>query len=262
MPDKDVFETITPLPNLGSLQALLTRLGFYADLSKNDEALISGIEGTLRTYDRNTSIVTAGETMMSTLIMRTGWAIRYKELEDGRRQILNVLLPGDIFDLQVLVAAQADHNVMSVTEVSVFSVPPHVVQDMLRASGTLTMAFWWTQVQEEAFLREQIVRNGRHTAREKIGSFLLELHRRAQIVDEAGEHGFRLPLTQTHIADALGLTPIHTNRVLKWLANAGYIVRDRSWIMFKDADSLAELCEFDPSYFHLNAYKMRLLHLN
>jgi CRP-like cAMP-binding protein len=243
-------------------QALLKRLRFYTDLTANDEAIIAAIDGKSIDFSRNTSIVTAGEMMTSTLIMRKGWAIRYKELEDGRRQILNVLLPGDIFDLQVLVAAQADHNVMSVTDVSVFSVPASAVQNMLRGSGTLTMAFWWTQVQEEAFLREQIVRNGRHTAREKIGSFLLELHRRAQIVDEAGEYGFRLPLTQTHIADALGLTPIHTNRVLKWLAQAGYIERDRSWIMFKDPDGLAELCEFDPSYFHLDAYKMRLLNGN
>ncbi len=262
MPDDEPFQKTMPMQNSAPQQALLKRLRFYTDLTKTDEAIIAGIAGKIIDFNRNTSIVTAGETMASTLIMRKGWAIRYKELEDGRRQILNVLLPGDIFDLQVLVAAQADHNVMSVTDVSVFSVPPIAVQNMLRGSGTLTMAFWWTQVQEEAFLREQIVRNGRHTAREKIGSFLLELHRRAQIVDEAGEHGFRLPLTQTHIADALGLTPIHTNRVLKWLVNAGYIERDRSWIMFRDADALAELCEFDPSYFHLDAYKMRLLNGN
>src|SRR3546814_4756770 len=86
---------------------------------------------------------------------------------------------------------------------------------MLAGSGPLTMAFWWTQVQEEAFLREQIVRNGRQTAQERIGHLLLELHRRAQIVDQASADAMPLPLTQTQIADTLGLTPIHTNRVLR-----------------------------------------------
>jgi CRP-like cAMP-binding protein len=251
---------LTPAAELPT--ALLRRLRFYTDLTHLDETIIANIDGQHRQYDRNVNIVTAGQKMTDTLVMRKGWAIRYKELEDGRRQILNVLLPGDIFDLQVLVAAEADHNVMSVTNVTVFSVKPAVMRKILAESGTLTMAFWWTQVQEEAFLREQIVRNGRQTARERIGSFLLELHRRAQIVDEAGEHGFKLPLTQTHIADALGLTPIHTNRVLQQLSREGYIERDRSWILFRNADALAELCEFDPSYFHLDAYKMRLSHIS
>lgn len=245
-------------PQDGPQRALLNRLRFYTDLTEADEATIRALSGQTSEHERGQKIVTAGQKMTNTLIMRKGWAIRYKTLEDGRRQILNVLLPGDIFDLQVLVAAEADHNVMSVTDVSLYSIPPHAMRQMLLGSGSLTMAFWWTQVQEEAFLREQIVRNGRQTARERIGNFLLELHRRAQIVDEAGEHGFRLPLTQTHIADALGLTPIHTNRVLRKFVHDGYIVRDRSWIWFKDADALAALCEFDPSYFHLDAFKMRL----
>jgi CRP-like cAMP-binding protein len=261
MPDIQSSPKTTELNSAALPNALIKRLRFYTDLTKGDEEIVDNMGGKVQTFDRHVNIVTAGQKMASTLIMRSGWAIRFKELEDGRRQILNVLLPGDIFDLQVLVAAQADHNVMSVTEVSVFSVPPETMQKMLVGSGTLTMALWWTQVQEEAFLREQIVRNGRHSAREKIGSFLLELHRRAQIVDQAETDGFRLPLTQAHIADALGLTPIHTNRILRQLAREGYIDRDRHHIRFKDADALAELCEFDPGYFHLDAYQRRLIPL-
>jgi CRP-like cAMP-binding protein len=243
------------------LNALLKRLRFYSDMTDADEAVLAQLAGQTREHLRGSEIVSAGQMMASTLIMRKGWAVRYKTLEDGRRQILNVLLPGDIFDLQVLVAAEADHSVMAVTDVSVFSVPPSAMRKMLVGSGALTMAFWWTQVQEEAFLREQIVRNGRQTARESVGSLLMELHRRAQIVDEATELGFKLPLTQTHIADALGLTPIHTNRILRRLVSDGYIGRDRNWIWFKDADALATLCEFDPGYFHLDAYRMRLKNL-
>ncbi len=239
--------------------ALLKRLHFYTNLSKEDQAAVVNLAGIIRQYERGIDVVSAGQNLSATLIMRSGWAVRYKALEDGRRQILNVLLPGDIFDLQVLVAAEADHSVMAVTNVSVFSVSPSAMTEILGKTATLTMAFWWTQVQEEAFLREQIVRNGRQTAKERIGSLLLELHRRAQIVDEAVQHdGFKLPLTQTHIADALGLTPIHTNRTLRALQRQGYIERDRNWIWFKDADGLAELCDFDPAYFHIDAYDRRL----
>jgi CRP-like cAMP-binding protein len=239
--------------------ALLKRLHFYTNLSKDDQSAVIDVAGSVKQYERGMDIVSSGQKLSATLIMCSGWAARYKTLEDGRRQILNVLLPGDIFDLQVLVAAEADHSVMAVTNVSVFSVPPSAIRELLSRTATLTSAFWWTQVQEEAFLREQILRNGRQTARERVGSLLLELHRRAQIVDEAAQaDGFKLPLTQTHIADALGLTPIHTNRTLRQLQRDGYIERDRNWIWFLDADGLAEICDFDPSYFHLDAFDRRL----
>lgn len=243
------------------LQSLLNRLKFYTDLKPEDEQKLRELPGHVRQYDRNIEIIAAGQKMSNLLIMSSGWAVRYKSLEDGRRQILNVLLPGDIFDLQVFVAAEADHSIMSVTAISVFTVQLGDMRHALVDSGTLTMGFWWTQVQEEAFLREQIIRNGRQTARERVGNFLMELHRRAQIVNEATRDGLRLPLTQTHIADALGLTPIHTNRVLRQLEQDGYIERDRNWIVFKDANALAEICEFDPSYFHLDAFRMRLKHI-
>ena len=114
------------------------------------------------------------------------------------------------------------------------------------------------QVQEEAFLREQIVRNGKQTARERIGHFLLELYRRVLITGAGNGDGFRVPLTQTVIADALGLTPIHTNRVLRQLERDGLLERNNGWILFRDQARLAEISQFDSSYFHLDAFRMRL----
>lgn len=251
MPKEILEQDVPPL-------ALARRLRFYADLTSDDESVIASIAGQARDYRRNEHVILAGQMMEQVLIMHKGWAVRYKILDDGRRQILNVLLPGDIFDLQVLVAAEADHGVLAITDVSVYAVEPATMRKLLLTSNTLGMAFWWTQVQEEAFLREQIVRNGRQTARESIGNFLLELHRRAQIADEARGAGFQFPLTQTHIADALGLTHVHTNRVLRQLVHDGYIERDRNWICFIDANALAKICDFDPSYFHIDAFAKRL----
>lgn len=241
-----------------TLEALVARLSYYSQLGDGDRATLLALGGKVRNFSANAEIIGAGQRMDAVLVMREGWAARYKELEDGRRQILNILLPGDIFDLQVLVAAEADHGVLAVTQGSLYAIPPQAVRDLLAGSGSLTMAFWWTQVQEEAFLREQIVRNGRQTAQERIGHLLLELHRRAQIVNLTQGDAMRLPLTQTQIADTLGLTPIHTNRVLRRLVREGYIETDRQWIRFLDADALAAMCDFDPSYFHLDAFRMRL----
>jgi CRP-like cAMP-binding protein len=239
-------------------QALLRRISFYADLDEVDQQVIMQIDGREQSFEKNTEIVDAGQEMESVLIVKEGWAIRYKTLEDGRRQVLNVLLPGDMFDLQVLVAAEADHSVKTVTSLTGLSVRPSVFRRLLTESGKLTLAFWWMQVQEEAFLREQIVRNGKQTARERIGHFLLELYRRVRITGAGNGDGFRVPLTQTVIADALGLTPIHTNRVLRQLERDGLLERDNGWILFRDEARLAEISQFDPSYFHLDAFRMRL----
>ncbi|WP_373491018.1 Crp/Fnr family transcriptional regulator [Parasphingorhabdus sp.] len=238
--------------------ALLRRISFYADLDETDQQVIMQIEGREQHFEKNKEIVDAGQEMDSVLIVKEGWAIRYKTLEDGRRQVLNVLLPGDMFDLQVLVAAEADHSVSTVTDLTALSVRPSDFQRLLTESGKLTLAFWWMQVQEEAFLREQIIRNGKQTARERIGHFLLELYRRVLITGAGSGDGFRVPLTQTVIADALGLTPIHTNRVLRQLERDGLLERKNGWILFKDEARLAEISQFDPSYFHLDAFRMRL----
>tara|TARA_R100001244_G_scaffold6593_35_gene8458 strand:+ start:27231 stop:27968 length:738 start_codon:yes stop_codon:yes gene_type:complete len=239
-------------------KALLRRISFYADLDDIDRQVIMQIDGREQHYEKNTEIVDAGQELDSVLIVKEGWAIRYKMLEDGRRQVLNVLLPGDMFDLQVLVAAEADHSVKSVTSLSCLSVRPAEFRRLLTESGKLTLAFWWMQVQEEAFLREQIVRNGKQTARERIGHFLLELYRRVLITGAGNGDGFRVPLTQTVIADALGLTPIHTNRVLRQLERDGLLERNNGWILFRDQARLAEISQFDSSYFHLDAFRMRL----
>ncbi len=241
-----------------ALEALIARLQYYSDLGDSEREALARLGGKVRSFAANSEIITAGQAMDAVLVMREGWAARFKTLEDGRRQILNILLPGDIFDLQVLVAAEADHSVVTVTAGSLYAMSPGAVRAMLAGSGALTMAFWWTQVQEEAFLREQIIRNGRQSAQERIGHLLLELHRRAQIVNQAGADTLRLPLTQTQIADTLGLTPIHTNRVLRRLVRAGYIETNRQWIRFLEPDALAQMCDFDPSYFHLDAFRMRL----
>lgn len=239
-------------------EALLRRISFYADLDDKDKSEVRALKGHEKRFPRNTEVIDAGQQLDSVLIVKEGWAIRYKTLDDGRRQVLNVLLPGDMFDLQVLVAAEADHSVLAVTDLETLSIKPSTFRDILTESGKLTLAFWWMQVQEEAFLREQIIRNGQQTARERIGHFLLELHRRVQIVKKGTRDGFRLPLTQPVIADALGLTPIHTNRVLRQLERDGLIEREKGWVVFQDAERLAEISDFDPSYFHLDAFRMRL----
>jgi CRP-like cAMP-binding protein len=241
------------------MKSLVKRLSHYTELSDGDLARLNAVRVQRQTVARGRDIVVAGQELARALVVEKGWAIRYQSLDDGRRQVLNILMPGDMFDMQVFVAAKADHSVMSVTDVDLATVVPgDVLTSLFRGGENLSLAFWWAAVQEEAILRQQIVRNGRRTALERVAHFLLELHRRAMIVDEAEHNGFHFPLTQTIIADALGLSHIHVNRILGRLTAQGYIKRDRSWIELVDKHALARICEFDPAYLNIGPFAKRM----
>ncbi len=237
---------------------LLKRLRYYCDLDDDTSRPLLDMPGRVMEAPRGTDLIVAGDAPTHGFVVETGWAIRYTLLSDGRRQVLNVLMPGDIFDLQVFIAAEADHSVTAITDMTLKTFKAEDLLNLFNLSGRLAQALWWASVQEEAMLREQIVRNGRRNAAERIAHFLLELHRRALVVGEGSGDGFRLPMTQTLIGDALGLTSIHVNRILKRFRDEGMIRRTGQWIELTDINALVELCDFDPSYLHLDAYPRRL----
>ncbi|HEX7775109.1 MAG TPA: Crp/Fnr family transcriptional regulator [Parvibaculum sp.] len=241
------------------MEPLIRRLSHYTELSEADRARLGALRTQRQSAERGRDIIVAGQALTRALVVHKGWAVRYQMLDDGRRQILNILLPGDMFDMQVFVAAKADHSVMAVTDMELITVAPQdVVLNLFRGDENLSLAFWWAAVQEEAILRQQIVRNGRRTATERVAHFLMELHRRALIIDEAKQNGFHFPLTQTIIGDALGLSHIHVNRILGRLTAQGYIERDRNWIELADARGLAQICDFDPSYLNIGPFPRRM----
>lgn len=240
------------------MMPLYRRLSYYSELDDGDFVQLKSLKLQRQSAKRGEDIIVAGESPSRAFVVEEGWAIRYQMLDDGRRQILNVLMPGDMFDLQVFVAAEADHSVMAVTDMELSTAAPAEIMAALHKSRSLGLALWWAAVQEEAILRQQIVRNGRRTARERVVHFLLELHRRARIVDEGNKNGFHLPLTQTVIGDALGLSHIHVNRVLRRLTRDGYIRKDRTWIELIEPEKLVAICDFDPSYLELGAAMKRM----
>lgn len=233
------------------MQALANRLSQYVsnadlvcqtirELNPRDSD-ISPDEDIIRTGDRSGRL----------FIIREGWTIRYRMLEDGRRQIVNFMLPGDIFDLHALSGLEADHTVTAVTRTRIIEIENAPFVAALRSNGEFASAFWWAAVQEESILREQIVRVGRRTARERIAHLLLELQRRLACALGGKDNNLVLPVTRTDLADALGLTPVHVSRTMSWLSSAGLIEQKRGVVSIVDRPRLARLAHFDDDYLHL-----------
>lgn len=203
------------------------------------------------TFLRGIDVVRQGQPAHHVYVIAAGWLIRFRMLKDGRRQITNFMLPGDIFDLQALADLQADHSIRSLTPVTCFKIKNEEFLALLRRSGALASAFWWAAVQEESILREQIVRIGRRSALERIGHLLLELHRRlTAVTGEGTSRDLPLPVTRAEIADALGLTPVHVSRTMSAMRKSGIIDEGRGVVSILDRDRLANMAHFDDDYLH------------
>lgn len=149
--------------------------------------------------------------------LRSGWAFRYRTLADGRRQILNFLLPGDFIGLQAEMTGKTPHGVETLTAANVCIFPRTGLWDLYRSYPSLGYDLTWLAAHEELIVDENLLSAGRRSALERIAMLLVHLYKRAESVGEGGADGVLFPINQQHIADALGLSLVHTNKTLRRL---------------------------------------------
>jgi CRP-like cAMP-binding protein len=179
-----------------------------------------------------------------------GWAARYKVVPDGSRQITAILVPGDFCDLHITILGEMDHGITALTRVKVALVPHLVMENLPVDRPQLGRALWWATLVDEATLRAWIVNLGRRDAAERVAHLFCELHARLKLVGLADEDDFSLPLTQEILADALGLTPVHINRVLQRLRSQDLIELEGGELRILNLPHLRKLAGFDPTYLH------------
>ncbi len=174
----------------------------------------------------------------------SGWAIRYKTLEGGRRQILNVLLPGDFVGLQQKMSDAASHGVEAITDVHVCRFARDAVWTLHRELPSLGYDVTWLAAHENSLVDDNLLSVGRRTALERAAAMLLTLYARALAHDPAGGDGIGVffPLTQQHLADVLGLSLVHTNRTLRELQRRGlYEMRPGARLVLPDQPTMARV---------------------
>jgi len=237
------------------MDMIINRIAHYADIAIPQFQELLSVPHRVEIREPGQEIVNSGEVVDYVFIVEEGWAIRYQLLDDGRRQIVNFMLPGDCFDLMSLTKAKSDHNVSAATQVKLRRIKSDDFLSVIKTNPELATAFWWVAIQEESILREQIVRNGRMSAKERIASLILELNRRLSISTGLQDNSLHLPVPRTHLADALGLSVVHVSRTLAWLKREGYIATEPGMIHILKRDAMAEMAEFED--LHLNIAKLR-----
>ncbi len=174
-----------------------------------------------RSLPAGTDIIHPGQEGAELHTLFSGWAFRYKTLPDGRRQILNFLLPGDLVGLQASLLAAAQHGIEALTDVELCVFPRKRIWDLFERMPRLAYEAAWLGSREESLIDENLTSVGQRNASERILALVVSLYRRAEALGLVRDRSFRFPPTQQHMADALGLSLVHTSKTWSKLRRAG-----------------------------------------
>ena len=229
---------------------LIRKLQAFAPLPEADRRLLDEISRGARDVGPREDLVREGDAPRDVQLVLGGFACRYKVLADGRRHIMAYLVPGDFCDLHVVILKEMDHAIATLSPCRVVSIPRERILELTERPA-LARALWWAALVDEAVLREWLVNIGARTAEERVAHLLCELLVRLRTVGLADGGGFELPITQAEIADTMGLTHIHVNRVLQRLRADGAITLKERRLVILDPGRLMAFSGFNPNYLHL-----------
>jgi len=232
---------------------LLKKLMQFSDFSSDDKSLINALTSDRqRLYGAREDIVREGEHSADIHVVLTGLACRYKHLEDGSRQIMAFLVPGDPCDSEIFILDKMDHSIGTLSPSIVAAVSGARMKQLLLNRGSIALAFWWNTLQDEGVLRERIIDEGRRDAYGRIGFLIYEIFLRSRAFGVIDGQTFDFPVTQVDLADATGLTPVHVNRMLRQFREENLIAIDgKTWTVL-DPQGLRKAVGYEASYLHLD----------
>jgi CRP-like cAMP-binding protein len=229
----------------------LTRHPFVARLLQHNGLSAADLKSFVAIVDdlsirRRHDLVVDGSEYRKLCFVRDGFAVRYKLLRNGKRQIVNVVLPGDVVGMPNSFYERAAYSVTAITDLTVNVCSLESYVQLCYRRPQFALALCWMAVQEAATNAEHVINLGRRTPLERLSHFLLELHARLRIVSRAEADAFTLPFSQEILADVLGLSVPHLNRMMQQLRADGLIVDKDRKMKFVDADALKALAHYQP----------------
>ncbi|MBX9911906.1 MAG: Crp/Fnr family transcriptional regulator [Beijerinckiaceae bacterium] len=233
------------------LAAFLRKLESITELSAPERQALLDLPVSLKRFEANVDIVSEGEITLQCCLVLEGLVCRYKLVNSGERQIMSLHIPGDVPDLHSLHIEKMDHSLGTLTPALVGFIPHEAVRRMTRSSYKVSEAFWREALIDAAIFREWMVGIGRRSAPSRLAHFLCEFVTKMEAVGLSNGVICELPMTQTEIGDALGLSTVHTNKKLRELRAARLIELRGRRLKVLDWNGLCELGEFDPTYLHL-----------
>jgi CRP-like cAMP-binding protein len=233
-------------PQLDSI--LARKLNTFLPLSPVELRRLAEMQSKPLTVKRGKQLTQEGQTGHKAFVLLVGWACSYKDLPNGSRQIISFPIAGDCVGLRSVLLRTADHSFSALTDAVVSPVEGTRLLECITEFPRLGAALMWAASRDEAMVVEHLVNIGRRNAIERTAHFFLELAERLRLVGLATETEFKCPLSQFVLADALGLTAIHVNRVLRQLREQDLLTLRKGGVRIHDLDRLRRLAGFQGDY--------------
>ncbi len=236
----------------------IKKLRGFAELVDEDIDALEAVTSQPQAFGPRQDLIREGDQPGPVLVVLEGWAFRYKVLPNGSRQIMAFMMPGDACDLNIGMLAEMDHSIQTVTHAKVVKIESKVMDELMIAHPRVARAMYVAQLVDEGTLRAWIVSLGRRSSAERAAHLLLELYIRGIRTGVASGNEMELPLSQAVLADALGMTPVHINRMLQEFRRSGAVELRRGILRINDPVALTQISGFDDNYLHRRLRTRRL----
>jgi CRP-like cAMP-binding protein len=213
---------------------LTRKLSAFVALSVDELAVLERLHQRRRSFAAGRDLVHQGQMKQAAYILSSGWVCSYKLQPDGTRQIVDFQIPGDFLGLRSVLLRTSDHSFEPLVDIEAAEVPMKDLIEVFQQTPRLATAILWAASRDEAMVVEHLVNLGRREADTRMAHFLLEMEMRLSLVGLGSKTGYACPLTQYELADALGLSAIHVNRVLRQLREAGLVTFKKGHVTFDD----------------------------
>lgn len=230
---------------------LISKLEGVASLSESERRVLSEAAQRTRDLGPDLNVVEEGDRSTSCSLVLEGFLCRYKLLPGGRRQIIGFQIAGDLCDLTGFVLGRMDHSVATLTPTKLAVIPHKRLQEITEQFPHLARALWQETIIDASISREWLANIGRRSAYQRIAHLLCEMGFRLEAVGRSQNGHFEWPITQAEVADAMGLSHVHVNRVLKQLRAEGLIELKERAVIVRDWGRLQRTGEFKPDYLFL-----------
>jgi CRP-like cAMP-binding protein len=232
---------------------LFQRLKTTTGADDQDLQALAMLPFTLRNFRENQTVLSDGERPSECCLIADGFCVRSKTIADGRRQILSIHIPGDLPNLQNLHFATVDHDLIALSDCTLAFIAHKSLNDLIRRRPGVGDMFWRDTLVDAAVSREWIVNVGQRSTYNRLAHLIVELRERLRLTGREIDSTFAIPLTQEQLGEAMGVTSVHTNRIVREMRIDGVLELQRGTVRILNEQKLQELAQFDGRYLQLSS---------
>lgn len=238
-------------PSQEELQFLFRRMRCSAQVPDDAEAVIAAVFSATERVREYRIVLRRGQKVDQSLLVVDGYLCRFRDFDNGTRQITALYLPGDFVDLASYTLGRTDQDILALTNCTLAVAPHHAIGGALQTRPQLASLLWLLTNIDSNINREWELSLGQRNALERTAHLFCELHMRLGLVGLADRDSFSLPFTQVELSQCLAISPVHTNRVLRELRERNLLQFARRAVQIENPQALQKLAGFDPAYLHV-----------